>query len=351
MNSPKRLWTVAVLTLFLTGLVARADEKKNPKTDSGPVIGGKATAYKLSGPYSHDNLTIFLIHGEDQLKNKTFLTLQEALQQKKVIVHETAQVNELAIENISVTEEIFVQAGDIVKGGKQDRVIAYDLIVSAKSGRIPLASFCVEAGRWTKRGDESATYFQRSDAQAGTKDLKIAVRKDMEQGKVWENVGKAQSQLEGNLGQSVRSQRSATSLQLTLENKKLQAAVDAYVKDLGPVPDKHSDVIGFAFAVNGAMNSAEVYASNSLFKKLWPMLLKASAVEAISELKKGKKFKPVTAEAVQAFLADAEKGKKSEKEVARRVHQIQQETDKCLLFKCVDDRQPGVAVRKSYLAK
>src|SRR5258708_4910382 len=76
-------------------------------------------AFKLSGPYTHDNLSIFLIHGEDQLKDKVFLTLQEALAQKKVVVHETKNVNELAIENVSASEEVFVQAGDIVKGGQQ----------------------------------------------------------------------------------------------------------------------------------------------------------------------------------------------------------------------------------------
>src|SRR5207245_4586206 len=110
--------------------------------------------YKLSGPYSCENLTVYLIHGEDQLKGKNYLTLGEALQQKKVIVHETQQVQELAIENLSPTEEVFVLAGDIVRGGRQDRIVAYDMVVPAKSGKMPIASFCVERGRWTPRGSE-----------------------------------------------------------------------------------------------------------------------------------------------------------------------------------------------------
>ena len=77
----------------------------------------QAGDYKLSGPYTHDNLTIYLIHGEDQLQGKTLLTLEEALEQKKVVVHETQQVNELAIENTS-DEDVFVQSGDIIKGGR-----------------------------------------------------------------------------------------------------------------------------------------------------------------------------------------------------------------------------------------
>ncbi len=50
-----------------------------------------------------------------------------AMARKVVIVHETQEVNELAVENVSRTEEVFIQAGDIVKGGQQDRVLAVDL--------------------------------------------------------------------------------------------------------------------------------------------------------------------------------------------------------------------------------
>src|SRR5438552_18547497 len=60
---------------------------------------GEKSAYGFSGPYTHENLTIFLIHGDDALKQKIFLTLPEALQQKKIVIHETRSVNELSMEN------------------------------------------------------------------------------------------------------------------------------------------------------------------------------------------------------------------------------------------------------------
>src|SRR5262249_12819707 len=220
--------TAAAAVVALATLQTFGAEPQSQKSEAvNPKVAG--SKYTLSGPYTHGNLSIFLIHGEDQLKNKTFLTLQEALQQKKVIVHETKQVNELAIENVSPNEEVFIQAGDIVKGGQQDRVIAFDLIVPAKSGRMPIASFCVEAGRWTRRGSESATNFGECNAQAPTKGLKLAVRQQMAQGKVWENVADAQSKLSANVGGSVQSPTSVSSLQLTLENRKLQQTVNDYI--------------------------------------------------------------------------------------------------------------------------
>src|SRR5262249_5531978 len=59
---------------------------------------------------------------------------------------------ELVVENLSPDVEVYIQAGDIVKGGRQDRVLSYDLIVPPRSGKVPLAAFCVEAGRRQPRG-------------------------------------------------------------------------------------------------------------------------------------------------------------------------------------------------------
>jgi hypothetical protein len=265
----------------LLAVAAQAQTPSNQKTAVPPKTD--SPTQRITGPFNHENLTIFLIHGEDRIKDKHFLTLKEALEKKQVIVHETQQVNELAIENLSKTEEVFVQAGDIVKGGQQDRVIAYDFLVPPKSGKIPIASFCVEPGRWQQRGNEKAEMFESSGQQAVTRGLKKAVREEMDQSKVWERAGYFQRKLqEAGLIDSLPA-ASPTSLQLTLENKKLAKAVEGYLKKLAPVLEGKNDVIGCAVAVNGAVESADVYASHDLFLKVWPTLLKGSAVEALVE--------------------------------------------------------------------
>src|SRR5215212_7473031 len=141
--------------------------------------------YRLSGPYTHKNLTVFLVHGKE-LTTKPFLTLQEALAQKKVRVYETKEVNELAIRNLS-NEDVYVQAGDIVRGGEQDRMISVDFIVPPKSGRMPIAAFCVESGRWNKRGNEVNASFASSENSA-TNELKLAAKSGKSQQAVWDNV-------------------------------------------------------------------------------------------------------------------------------------------------------------------
>jgi hypothetical protein len=348
-------WGVLALGVIL-GLQAAAGEPKGNPAKADPQV--QVGPYKLSGPYTQGNLTIFLVHGQDTLKGKTFLTLDEALEQKKVIVHETKNVNQLAVENVSADVEVFIQSGDIVKGGQQDRAIAFDLIVPPKSGKIPVTAFCVEQGRWSKRGGESATQFEGKKANLPSKEAKLEVKGSAKggdvskvQNKVWMDVARKQLLLSRALGQSVKSAKSESSLQLTLEDKKLLEAVDAYKKKLSPLLHGKKDVIGYAFAINGQINSADVYASHTLFEKLWPQLLAATVVEAIAEQQQGKKFEPVKAEAIKNFMQDANKGKASNADVSKRVRMVTQETKDNILFATQDRENKGVILHKNYIKK
>lgn len=319
----------------------------------GPVGPAPETGnYKITGPYIHDNLSVFLIHGKDRISGRTFLTLQEALTQKKVIVYETRSVNELAIENIS-NDEVYVQSGEIVKGGQQDRVLAIDMIVPAKSGKMPISAFCVEHGRWSRRGTEQVHVFSSSVEVVSTRDLKLAAKSSRSQGAVWQNVTVAQDKLSQNVGTRVNGAASESSLQLALENKAVQKSADEYLKTLSRIIDGQNDVIGYAFAINGKINSADVYASSSLFKKLWPKLLKASAIEAIAEFRKGAKFAAVSKETIKTFLNDSETGKAAEKseDLTKRIQLVTRESDTNVFFETRDRSQKQVWVHRNYIKK
>jgi hypothetical protein len=350
----------------------------------GAGLAVSADDYRLSGPYTQDNLSLFLIHGEQGPRARSFLTLQEALDQKKVVVYETGNVNELAIENLS-SEEVYIQSGDIVKGGRQDRVFPDDFVLPSTSGKVPIASFCVEQGRWTRRGSERADRFSASTDAVATKSLKVAARKKEDQGEVWQEVAAAQAGLAqavrlepGLAGRSAggvdagvasgvgRTARvpvgsanaqaslalaSPTSMQLALENKKVNAAAGAYIKRLSKIIDAQPDVVGYAFAINGKLNSADVYASRDLFQRMWPKLLKASSVEAVAERRNQKRSSPVDAAAIRATLADAEHGSPSSKDIAGRLEVVTLETEKTLLFETRDRQQSGGWIHKSYVTK
>ncbi len=330
------------------GILAMAQMYSLSPVGSPPQAGN----YKITGPYTHDNLSVFLVHGKDRISGKTFLTLQEALIQKKIIVFETRSVNELAIENVS-NDEVYVQSGEIVKGGQQDRVLAIDMIVPAKSGKMPISAFCVEHGRWSRRGNEQVAVFSSSAEVVATRDLKLAAKSSRSQGAVWENVTLAQDKLSQNVGTRVNGAASESSLQLALENKAVQKSADEYIKALSGITNGQNDVIGYAFAINGKVNSADVYASSDLFKKLWPKLLKASAIEAIAEFRKEAKFAPVSKENVTTFLDDSETGKAVEKseDLTKRIQLVTRESDENIFFETRDRTRKEVWVHRNYIKK
>ena len=306
--------------------------------------------YKISEPFAYKNLTIFLINGKDQSNKKNILTLEEAMENKEFVVYETEDVNELAVENLSKTNDVFIQSGDIVKGGQQDRLLAVSIIIPANSGKVLIEAFCVESGRWAKRGGEDKGKFSSSNERIVTKDLKIAANKTRSQDAVWNEVSNAQTKLSENVGGSVNASVSATSLQLSLEDKKVKANIDKYISSLDKIIDEKKDVIGYAFAINGKINSADVYVSNSLFKKLWLKMLKASATEAVANLNAKSKSVKVVAAAVKTFLSDSEKGKSKEETVSKRTKVITREDESNVVFEAMDEKAKLI-IHKSYVKK
>src|ERR1700730_75601 len=226
-----------------------------------------ADGYRLSGPAIHGNLAIYFVHGESR-SGPVPLTLQEALAQKTIEVREIGQVNELQVENTG-NEEIFIQSGDIVKGGQQDRVLSVSLVLKPHSGPLSIASFCVEQGRWSARGGEDVAKFSSANASLPSRAAKIelagtalpqidgadAQNVSKRQREIWKRVTEIQGKLTSNLGAPVAAPPSRTSLQLALENGGLERAQSEYVKALRPLGEEDDDIVGYVFAVNRQLNS------------------------------------------------------------------------------------------------
>lgn len=315
-----------------------------------PVDPPAVRTQNLSGPYVHKNLTVYLVHGKTVLDGKTPLTLDEAMKRDLVMVHETSDVNELEIENVSSTEEVYVQAGDIVKGGKQDRVLAVDLIVPARSGRMPISSFCVEHGRWTARGAEPIAQFRSADNMVASKELKLAAKHSSSQAEVWEGVAQTQGKLSAASNSNVASSVSRSSLPLTLENETVRISTDDYIGALRSITLGKDDVIGFVFGINGEINSGDTYSSHELFIKMWPRLLKAAAIEALSESYDHEISNEISVAGMRQFLDSADAATSvSTRDVTDRVSMVTQESVKTVLIESRDAERTWL--HRNYLSK
>lgn len=345
---PSPTWLAASCLLCAGLIMPVVAAAEDPSDQPAPP------AQRLTGPFTHKNLTLFLVHGPDRLKGQ-FLTLDEAMAAKAVRVHETGNVNTLAIENTGDVA-VYVQSGDIVKGGKQDRTLGSDIALAPRSGKVPIAAFCVERGRWQQRGAEPQAHFSSAGGYVVGNRMKLAANANYERGggqqRVWNEVAQNQQKLSRSTRAEVASAASPSSFQLSLEHPKVQESVDAYVAKLEEIVAEKEDVIGCAVAVNGKVVAADMYGSSALFRKLWPKLLRSAATEAAAEVPADAKgpMPTVSAGHVHDLLRDAEAGKKSEKDVRGEIIVTTAESKANVMFES-RAKDADAYMHRSYLAK
>lgn len=322
--------------------------KAKPQSAELEKISGSLT---LSKPAVHANLTVYLLEGDDRTDTANVLTLREAIGKAgAVTVKETGSVNELLVEN-GGKKAVFIMAGDIVKGGQQDRTLGTDFTLAPKSGKMPIAAFCVEHGRWARRGNENVGAFSSSANAIVGNEGKLAVRAAKAQGEVWKEVAGAQAKIGASLSKPVANAASPSSLQLSLEDADLKKTSADYAKAMKPILDENNRAIGYVAVINGSVYSAEIFAGHDLFRRLWPKLIETTAIEAISE-KKGKEAdKPATAQDVKEFLAAAEEIPATEEQIHGGSWSVSAIGKDAAVFQTVDKSKKGQWLRRSVLKK
>ena len=353
------------------------------------------------------NLQVYFINGENRGQDAKYLPLAEAMEKGIARVNETGEVSNLTIENLSKTEYVFVNAGDIVKGGRQDRYLVNSLIVPPNSGKIDLASFCVEAGRWSQRGRESAAHFSASKFTAPSSDIKLAAQYHMKQSLVWDGVAQSRAfyriaitgrsagsaattspqvasnptlpgipgnpnptvvdpvaglpvaalrALEVSLAELPSQQAalstidSSSSLQLALENPKVQELVKEYADHMDRQLATQKNPVGFAVAINGKVVSADIYGQANLFKALWPKLINGAATEAVAKYDKNTEIKRLKQADFEAFLTNVKQESSVNKKLNEQTRLLTTKGDRHILFETHDKRDSSNWIHRSYLA-
>ena len=301
-------------------------------TQAGEVA--RSSNYTLLSPIRNGNLTVFPVAAGKSYDTAEFLTLDEGIRSGDVVVTEAGQarglirrhprqpylppvvrdgeVNRLVLVNNS-KRPLLLLAGEIVTGGKQDRVIAKDRIVPAESDPVDLSVFCVEPGRWVATGGK----YGFSTAREGTALFaapavrsKAMVAKDQQQ--VWDQVRTSQQAMSETVAVSgapaaAPAINSTTSYARVMENKDVQKQVDSVAE---PVQRNYESVIrqlrdknavGVVVALNGEVVWADIFASTELLQKYWPKLVRSYATEAVITRAKGEE---VTTKQAQKFLDD-----------------------------------------------
>jgi hypothetical protein len=303
-----------------------------------------ASGYRVGEAIRHGNLTVFPVVASKSYPTGEFLTLDEGLRSGEVVVteygnvrglirrhpagmtpaiqREGAEVNRLMLVNNS-RRPLLLLAGEIVAGGKQDRVIGKDRIVPAESDPVDLSVFCVEPGRWVATSEQ----FGASESLYGTKagsggggiggtlmaqpSVRAKAMGDKDQSQVWAEVRKQQTamtvEVQNRAPAAAPAIASTSSYARVMENAEVKKQVDAVAK---PIEQNYQSLIkqlrdrnavGVVVAMNGRIIWADVFASSNLLEKYWPKLVRSYASEAVVTRAKGAE---VGEKQAQAFLED-----------------------------------------------
>jgi hypothetical protein len=264
---------------------------------AGPV---EDHAFKVLPPIVRGNLAIFPVQSSHAYDASMLLTLDEGVRSGQVIVTEAgderglvrpgqtvapqggAEVNRLVLYNNS-PRPLLLLAGEIVTGGKQDRVIGMDRIVPANTGPIDLGVFCVEPGRWVA----SSAKFGSMGAQMAQPSVRTPAMAEHDQNRVWENVRSSNAKMANNLSAGeAASVGATTSYAKVFASPPIAKAVAEYggaeseqaiLREL-----REKDAVGVVVAVDGHVEWADVFASTDLLARYWPKLMRSYVAEAMT---------------------------------------------------------------------
>lgn len=272
------------------------------------MAGGQAkSAYRVLAPTTQDNLTIFPVVTNSTSDTHNFLTLDEGLRSGQIVVTEQgstglvrprpglpntgpflprprgAEVNRLVLINNS-NQPLILLAGEIVTGGKQDRVVAKDRIVAPKSDPVDLSVFCVEPHRWT----ETSANFGGLGFSMAQPSVRQKAMADKDQQRVWDEVAKSRASVAVAVTAAAPMLQETSSYAAAMENSAVQKHVDAVAAPIERSYDKLMNelraqkAVGAVVAVNGEIVWADVFADRALLAKYWPKLIRSYAAEAVS---------------------------------------------------------------------
>ncbi|HWX54522.1 MAG TPA: DUF6569 family protein [Verrucomicrobiae bacterium] len=304
--------------LSLATMMLLAAARPGAAGNAAPASG----TYRVLAPITHGDLTIFPVVADSVHDTSGFLTLDEGMRTGEVVVTEVgkiagmmrrrpaptyqqvngAEVNRLVLVNNS-KRPLILLAGEVVTGGKQDRVVGKDRIVPAESDPVDLSVFCVEHGRWV----ESSAKFDTHASVMAQPSVRKKVMADKQQQQVWDEVGRSKTAMAeaaapkaaingggGGVGPSSSDLRvyatlnSTTSYAKTRENPLIQKEVDSIVAPMQKSYEsaarqlREQNAVGVVIAVKGHIIWADIFASNALLAKYWPKLLESYAAEALT---------------------------------------------------------------------
>jgi hypothetical protein len=248
---------------------------------------------EVGDPIVAENLTVFPLRARGPARSADALTLDEAMAAGLVEVREAAGgvVNTLLVSNRGA-RTVYAMAGELLIGGKQDRIIGQSLVLPPRASDVAVSVFCVEHGRWSG----ASTAFQSAGALGHPELRKKALAGS--QAEVWGEVAAANARL--------RTENASDTYRPAA--RKVARDTEPVVARLLAALDGVPDAVGVAAAIDGRIVGVERFASHKLFSRARAKLLASYAAQALAAPRSSVPAAPASSRDVSAFADGAERG-------------------------------------------
>ena len=263
-------------------------------TLASPALADLAGEVVIGDPIQVANITVFPLTAKSPAPDPGYLTLDAALEGKQLTIRETdtsGRVNTLHVTNTS-GRAIYALAGEVVLGGKQDRIIGNHTLIPKAAKDFAVSVYCVEHGRWRTGG---SLEFASANTLAHTK-LRQRANADG-QSAVWSEVAEKNK---------VRGTVNATdTYRAAISKKDHNQKLDAMNTALGQALAGRTGLAGVLVAIDGKLRAIDWFAAPGLYARLAPKLLRSYAAEAVDGGGRATGPAPGLAQA-RAFLTKAD---------------------------------------------
>lgn len=273
MSFPQRvirpvLIAVSAVAAMTCLLISSSQGRTPPSSAPGDILHRYLHAVHFGPARSHDGLTIIPICGADTPSQVTLLST--ALNSGQLQVREigSGRVNELEVENTGKTP-VFIMAGQILVGAKQNRVLQYDLLLPPESGSVTVQAFCVQHGRWQYE-TEKKTF--STSANVSNPSVRQAASVAKAQMAVWHSVEQTRA-ANGAAGPATAGRSDTSDLNEVYDAPKVRARMRADDTVFRNLPDVVPDMQGAVVVINGRAVAADAFGDRSVFRRLWRPLL------------------------------------------------------------------------------
>lgn len=218
-------------------------------------------------PHHYGGLTLFSIELSGTEDDTDYASLDEAIRGGTMRVSDTGVVERVTMENTSDRRWVFAMTGEVILGGKQNRMLREDVLLPPRSGAVTVPTYCVEKDRW--RGNPTAKFSEGRGL--GNYALRRKALAKAPQAEVWDQV--AEEQRRFNVDSPTKDYGAVM-------------ASPAAARELGRYSDAFRRIwrprtVGIVVAQGGRIVSADVFCNTRLFHKLRHKLVHSYAWDCV----------------------------------------------------------------------